>query len=189
MKSCRRKYKLNTQIHLTKSEPRFKKKIKKKNKRKTITLRWFYGFPLEQIRPGVMKIAERYDLAKNQIDRVLSRIFIHSHCKVRSHNPKRGCASREKIKRIPDFDHTYWVQGLNITTSQNSMTITENGNWLNRLYWYRAIVRCTHLVARILQHGCKFSCWLNVNKISNQTVHHQSATKLDSTLPDTKKKL
>ena len=86
--------------------------------------------------------------------------------------------SWEKKKRIPDFDHTYCVQGLNITTSQNS--ITENGNRLNSLYWYKAIVRCTHLVARILQHGCKFSSWLKVNKISNQTVHHQSATKLDS---------
>ena len=52
--------------------------------------------------------------SKNQIDRVLSRIFIHSHCKVRSHNPKGVCA------------------GLNITTSQNS--ITENGNRLNSLY-------------------------------------------------------
>ena len=122
---------------------------------------------------------------KNQIDRVLSRIFIHSHCKVRSHNPKGGCACREKKKRIPDFDHTYCVQGLNITTSQNS--ITENGNRLNSLYWYKAIVRCTHLVARILQHGCKFSSWLKVNKISNQTVHHQSATKLDSMLQDIKK--
>ena len=57
---------------------------------------------------------------------------------------------------------------------------TENGNRLNSLYWYKAIVRCTHLVARILQHGCKFSSWLKVNKISNQTVHHQSATKFDS---------
>ena len=36
--------------------------------------------------------------SKNQIDRVLSRIFIHSHCKVRSHNPKGGCACREKKK-------------------------------------------------------------------------------------------
>ena len=31
MKSCRRKYKLNKQIHGTKSEPRYKKKIKKNN--------------------------------------------------------------------------------------------------------------------------------------------------------------
>ena len=29
MKNCSRKYKLNTQIHLTKSEPRCKKKIRK----------------------------------------------------------------------------------------------------------------------------------------------------------------
>ena len=45
--------------------------------------------------------------SKNQIDRVLSRIFIHSHCKVRSHNPKGSCACHEK-KRIPDFDHAYY---------------------------------------------------------------------------------
>ena len=45
--------------------------------------------------------------------RAIRRIFIHSHCKVRSRNPKRGCACREKKKRIPDFDHTYCVQGLN----------------------------------------------------------------------------
>ena len=36
--------------------------------------------------------------SKNQILRVLSRIFINSHCRVRSHNPKRGCACREKKK-------------------------------------------------------------------------------------------
>ena len=56
--------------------------------------------------------------SKNQIDRVLSRIFIHSHYKVRSHNPKGGCACCEKKKkRIPDLDHTFCVQGLNVTTS------------------------------------------------------------------------
>ena len=88
-------------------------------------------------------------------------------------------------KRIPDFDHTYCVQGLNTTTSQNS--IAENGNRLNSLYWYKAIVRCTHLVARILQHGYKFSSWLKVNKISNQSVQHQSATKFDCMLQDIKK--
>ena len=88
------------------------------------------------------------------MDGVLSRIFIHSHCKVRNHNPKGGCACREE-KKVPDFDHTYCVQGLNITTPQNS--ITENRNRLKSLYGYKAIVRCTHLVAHILQHGCKFS--------------------------------
>ena len=50
---------------------------------------------------------------------------------------------------------TYCVQGLDITTSQNS--ITENGNRLNSLYRYKAIVRCKHLVARILQRGFKLS--------------------------------
>ena len=124
--------------------------------------------------------------SKNQIDRVLSRIFIHSHCKVRrSHNPKGGYTYREKEKRIPDFDHTYCVQGLNTTTSQNS--IAENGNRLNSLYWYKAIVRCKHLVARILQRGLKLSSWLKVEKISNQLAHHRSATKFASMLQDIKK--
>ena len=91
--------------------------------------------------------------------------------------------SWEKEKKNPWFRSC--VQGLNITSSQNS--ITENGNRLNSLYWYKAIVRCTHLFARILQHGCKSSRWLKVNKISNQTVHHQSATKFDSILQDIKK--
>ena len=85
-------------------------------------------------------------------------------------------------KRIPDFDHTYCVQGLNITTSQKS--ITENGNRLNSLYCYKVIVRCTHLVARILQRGCKFCSWLKLKKISNQTVHHQPATKFAFMLQD-----
>ena len=62
----------------------------------------------------------------------------------------------------------------------------ENGNRLNSLYWYKAIVRCTHLFARILQHGCKFSSWLKVDKILNQTVYHQSATKFDPMLQDIK---
>ena len=142
MKGCRRKYKLHTQIHLTKSETRYKKKIKKEQSH----CAWFSGFPLRQ---NEKRMALR--ATKNQIDGILSRIFIHSHCKARSHNPKEGCACREKKKRVPYFDHTYCVQGLNITTSQNS--ITENGNRLNSLYWYKAIVRCTRLVARILQHA------------------------------------
>ena len=51
-----------------------------------------------------MKSAERYDVKPDR--GVLSKIFIRSHCKVQTHNPKRGCACREKKKRIPDFDHT-----------------------------------------------------------------------------------
>ena len=35
-------------------------------------------------------------------------------------------------KEVPDFDNTCCVQGLNTTTSQNS--ITENRNKLNSLY-------------------------------------------------------
>ena len=50
--------------------------------------------------------------SKNQIDGVLSRIFIHSHCKGQSHNHKGGCSCREKKKRIPDFDHTYFPRFL-----------------------------------------------------------------------------
>ena len=80
-----------------------------------------------------MKSAERYDLAKNQIDRVLSRIFIHSHGKVRrSHSPKGGCACRLEKKKESLILITYCVQGLNTTTSQNS--IAENGNRLNSFY-------------------------------------------------------
>ena len=52
---------------------------------------------------------------------------------------------------------------------------------------YKAIVRCKHLVAHILQHGFKLSSWLKVNKISNQIVHYQSATKFASMLQDIKK--
>ena len=54
------------------------------------------------------------------------------------------------------------------------------------MYWYKVIVRCTHLVVRILQHGCKFSRWLMVNKRSSQTVHHHSAAKFQSMLQDKK---
>ena len=63
----------------------------------------------------------------------------------------------------------------------------KTGNRLNSLNWYKAIVRCKHLVTRILQHGFKFSSWLKENKISNQIAHHQSATKLASMLQDIKK--
>ena len=54
------------------------------------------------------------------------------------------------------------------------------------MYWYKAIVHCTHLVACVLQHRCKFGSWLMVNKLSNQTVHHHSATKSASMLQDIK---
>ena len=116
------------------------------DKKRTITLRlvFWVSRTTDSARCNEKRRALRS--TKSQIDGVLSRIFIHSHCKVRNHNPKGGCACREK-KKVPDFDHTYCVQGLNITTSQNS--ITENGNRLNSLYWYKAIVRCTHSVARI----------------------------------------
>ena len=69
--------------------------------------------------------------SKNQIDRVLSGKFILSHYKVQSHNPKGGFACREK-KKESLISITHIVQGLNIFTSQNS--ITENVNRLNILY-------------------------------------------------------
>ena len=121
--------------------------------------------------------------SKKQIDGVLSRIFIHSHCKVQSHHPKGGCVCHEK-KKESLISITHIVQGLNIFTSQNS--ITENGNRLNNLYRYKAIVLCKHLVARILQRGFKLSSWLKVDKISNQIVYHQSATKFAFILQDIK---
>ena len=82
---------------------------------------WFSGFPLQQ---NEKRRASRS--SKKQIDESLAE-YLFTHIKVRSHNHKAGCACRD-----PDFDHTYCVQGLNITTSQNS--ITENGNRLNSLY-------------------------------------------------------
>ena len=57
--------------------------------------------------------------SKNQIDAVLSRIYIHSHCKARSHNPKGRCACREKKKKkpcfrshilCPRFEHNYFTK-------------------------------------------------------------------------------
>ena len=43
--------------------------------------------------------------SKNQIDGVLSGIFTHSHCKVRSYNPKGGCVCREKEKSLFSITH------------------------------------------------------------------------------------
>ena len=82
------------------SETRYKKKIKKEQSH----CAWFSGFPLQQ---NEKRMALRS--SKNQIDGILSRIFIHSHCKARSHNPKGGCACREKKKKGPWFRHTYCV--------------------------------------------------------------------------------
>ena len=101
-----------------------------------------------------MKSAERYDLAKlKSMESLAEYLFTHV--------VKHGVIILKEVehvarkKRLPDFQLTYCVQGLNITTLRNS--ITENGNRLNSLYRYKAIVRCIHLVARILQQGCKFS--------------------------------
>ena len=96
MKGCRRIYKLNTQMQKTKSETRYKKKIKKKEQSHCAWL--ISGFPLQQIRARCNERRRALLSSKNQIDGVLGRIFIHSHCKVRSHNFKGGCAFCEKKK-------------------------------------------------------------------------------------------
>ena len=113
---------------------------------------------------------------KNQIDGVFSRIFNHSHFKARSHNPKGACACREKKISLFLITHTVSKVSRQLQTSLEYRS----------LYWYKAIFRCPHLVARILQHRCKISSWLMVNKRSNQTVHLQSATKFESLLQDIK---
>ena len=93
--------------------------LQREDKTGTITLRLVFWISLTTDLARCNEKRRALRSSKNQIDGVLSRIFIHSHCKARSHNPKGSCACREKKKRIPVFDHTYC--GLNITTSQNSI--------------------------------------------------------------------
>ena len=100
---------------------------------------------------------------------------------------KGTCPGREKKKRIPDFDHTYCVQGLNITT----LTKLDYKKWeeLKQFVLIQSS-RPLHTFSSmyyILQHGCQFRSWVMVNKISNQTVHHHLATKFASMLHDIKK--
>ena len=163
MKGCRRKYKLNTEIHLTKlrSETRYKKKIKKK---RTITLRLVFWISLTTDSAMCNEKRRALRSSKNQIDGVLSRIFIHSHCKVQSRNHK-------EVAHVARNKNNPWFRSHIL-----SKVFKQNGNRINSLYWYKAIVRYKHLVARILQDGFKLSSWLKVNKVSNQIVHHQSAT-------------
>ena len=113
-----------------------------------------------------MKSAERYDLAKTKSTESLAE-YLFTH--IVKHGViilKEVAHVERKKKRVPHFDHTYCVQGLNITTSQNS--ITENGNRLNSLYWYKATVRCTHLFARILQ--------MDANLVANRRWSNQLLT-------------
>ena len=138
--------------------------LQEEDKKRTITLRLVFWISLTTDSAMCNGKCVALRSSKSQINGDLSRMFIHSHCKVRSHNPKGGCPCREKKKRIPVFNRTFCVQSLNITTPQNS--ITENGNGLNNLCWYKAIVRCTHLFASILQHGCKKKMhfiWVSIN--------------------------
>ena len=103
-----------------------------------------------------MKSAERYDLAKiKSMESLAEYLFTH----VVKHGViiLKEVAHVARKKRLPDFDHTHCVQGLNITASQNSITEIETRLNSASLYRYKAIVRCIHLVARILQQGCIFS--------------------------------
>ena len=68
-----------------------------------------------------MKSVERYDLAKTkQIESLAEYLFTHI-VKYGVIILKEVAHVLRKKKRIPDFDHTYCVQGLNITTSQDSI--------------------------------------------------------------------
>ena len=170
---------INLLIHLTKkwswraaaentnwtklgSETRYKKKIKKR----TITLRLVFWISITKDSGMCSEKRRPLRSSKNQIDGALSRIFIHSHCKVQI----RVVIIKE-VAHVPRNKKNPWFRSHIL-----SKTFEQNGNRINSLYWYKAIVRCKHLVARILQHGFKLSSWLKVNKISNQIVHHQSAT-------------
>ena len=81
--------------------------LQQEDKTGTITLRLVFWISLATDLARCNKKRRVVRSSKNRIDGVLSRIFIHSRCKARSHNPEGSCALREKKKRIPVFDHTY----------------------------------------------------------------------------------
>ena len=78
-----------------------------------------------------MKSAERYDLTKSKSTESLAE-YLFTHIIKHGVIILKEVAHVARKKRVPDFDHKHCVQGLNITTSQNS--ITENGNRLSNLY-------------------------------------------------------
>ena len=78
-----------------------------------------------------MKSAEFYDLAKTKSTESLAE-YLFTHIVKHGVIILKEVAHVARKKRLPDFELTYCVQGLNITTSQNS--IAENGNRLNILY-------------------------------------------------------
>ena len=109
----------------------------------------------ESVRAGNEK-RRALRLSKNQTGEALSIILsIQFHRKVRSQNPKGCYASRKNLKKknlgfrshilYPRFEHNYFTK----------LDDEEKGNIINSLYRYKAIVHCTHLVAGILEHGCK----------------------------------
>ena len=81
-----------------KSETRYKKKVKKEQSH----CAWFSGFPVQQIRPGVMKSAERYDLAKTKYRELLADYLF-------THFVKYGVIIVKEVAyvaHVPDLDHT-----------------------------------------------------------------------------------
>ena len=75
---------------------------------------WFSGFPLQQILLGVMKSAERYDLAKM---RSLAEYLLTNIVKYGVIIIKEVAHFAKKKESL--FLITQIVQGLNIATSQN----------------------------------------------------------------------
>ena len=75
-----------------------------------------------------MKSAWRYDLAKTKSTESLAEyLFTHivKYGVIILKEVAHVVRKKKKKKRIPDFDHTYCVQGLNITTSQTVCTDTK----------------------------------------------------------------
>ena len=101
MKGCRRKCKLNyryTKLNLRLATTR------RQNWNNHTALGFVISFTTDLARRNEKRRALR--CSKNQIDRVLSRIFIRSHCKARSHNPKGSCARREQKKYLFSITQT-----------------------------------------------------------------------------------
>ena len=132
-----------------------------------------------------MNSAERS--SKNQIDGVLLVEYLFTHI------VKYGVIILKEIAHVARKKKNPWFRSHILskvwTYLPQKTRVQNNGNRLNILYWYKAIVRCKHLDARILQHEFKFSSWLKATKISNQIVHHHSATKFASMLQLDIKKL
>ena len=91
--------------------------------------------------------------------------------------------SREK-KRFPDFDHTYCPRFEHIYLAKLDYRKWEQVKQFVQIQSYRPLQTFsrTYLAAWI-----QIKQLTEENKISNQTVHHQSATKFAFMLQDIKK--